>query len=257
MKRSHMDPEGRRLPIKIDSTTNGETLPLPVKPRHIAVVETAQNAATQAAKSLSMGRRNFMTSAVGVATTLLAFNKVNAAMGESGGFFAEPQEAGLDKQLAEQTSKKFFTFDVQTHHFGMAGRWHNKYIEKMIPPLGRRLQCSGPGEHDDMTYFSCFTSDAYIKEIFLDSVTDVAVLTMFPSRADDMPLSMEEAALTRNSAAALQSSRRVLLHSRGSPHYPKIFATSPSCTGNGIPWQPRHTRNSIRGRTASGSTNAR
>ena len=68
------DPEGRRLPIKLDSTSNGEFAPIPLEPRNRHANALAQEAATRNARRTGLGRRAFLISAAGAATSLLAIN---------------------------------------------------------------------------------------------------------------------------------------------------------------------------------------
>ena len=53
--------------------------------------------------------------------------------------------------------------------------------------------------------------------MFLDSDTDMAVLTFTPTRYEDMPLSEDEAAATRELVDALDGNQRLLLHGRVMP----------------------------------------
>ena len=80
------DPEGRRLPIKLDSTTNGEFAPIPLDAVSRSAVATAQASGTANARKAGMARREFMVCACGAASTLLAFNRANGAAGKVGGF---------------------------------------------------------------------------------------------------------------------------------------------------------------------------
>jgi hypothetical protein len=73
---SRVDPQGTRLPIKIDSTSNGEYAPIPVGPRNLEANRVALEQATENAKRLSISRRRFLVSSAGAATTFLAFNRV-------------------------------------------------------------------------------------------------------------------------------------------------------------------------------------
>ena len=82
-----IDPEGRRLPIKLDTTSNGEFAPVALSPANRAGNRLAHEAATQNAKRLGLTRRDFLVSACGAASALLAFNTANAAAGKRGGFF--------------------------------------------------------------------------------------------------------------------------------------------------------------------------
>jgi hypothetical protein len=82
-----IDAEGKRLPIKLDATSNGEFVPVALSPTNQAANRCAHEAATENARRLGLSRREFLVSACGVATTLIAFNSANAAAGKRGGFF--------------------------------------------------------------------------------------------------------------------------------------------------------------------------
>ena len=75
------DPEGERLPIKVDSTSNGEFAPIPLDATQREANLRARLDAARNAKRAGMGRRAFLVSMCGAASTLLAFNAVNAAAG--------------------------------------------------------------------------------------------------------------------------------------------------------------------------------
>ena len=68
------DPDGRRLPIKLDSTSNGEYAPIPLEPVHREARHEAMEAATANARRLGLKRREFLVSACGAATALLGMN---------------------------------------------------------------------------------------------------------------------------------------------------------------------------------------
>ena len=78
------DAEGTRLPIKLDTTSNGEYLPLALRKEHRLANELALQSATRNAKQTGVGRRQFLVSASGAAATLLAFNSAYAAAGRTG-----------------------------------------------------------------------------------------------------------------------------------------------------------------------------
>ena len=68
------DPEGRRLPVKLDTTTNGEYAPIPLAREHREANLIAHEAAGANARKLGLSRRGFLVSAAGAASTLLAMN---------------------------------------------------------------------------------------------------------------------------------------------------------------------------------------
>ena len=77
------DPEGTRLPIKLDTTTNGEFAPIPLAPVHRRATALAHAMADANARRLRMTRRTFLVSACGAATTLLGMNSYALSFGFS------------------------------------------------------------------------------------------------------------------------------------------------------------------------------
>jgi predicted TIM-barrel fold metal-dependent hydrolase len=63
-------------------------------------------------------------------------------------------------------------------------------------------------------------ADDFIKDVFLDSDTDLMALSFIPSLRADEPISIEEAAKTREMVAQLEGSQRLLLHGRCNPNQP-------------------------------------
>jgi hypothetical protein len=108
------DPEGLRLPIKLDTATNGEYAPIPLAPVHHRARQLAFDSATANAKRLGIDRRSFLVSACGAASSLLALNDTYASSGARGGFFQIEREAARDLQLARSSvDGTEFIFDVQ------------------------------------------------------------------------------------------------------------------------------------------------
>ncbi len=68
------DPDGTRLPIKLDSTSNGEFMPTPLDATARGANRLARRWAGENAKRRGQSRRSFLVSACGAASTLLAFN---------------------------------------------------------------------------------------------------------------------------------------------------------------------------------------
>ncbi len=111
------DPEGLRLPVKLDSTSNAEYEPIPLERHNRYANDLAQSATTRSARRLAMPRRDFLVTAAGAATTLLAINRANAEAGKTAGFYELDRDAGEDIALADATlGKQEFIFDVQGHY---------------------------------------------------------------------------------------------------------------------------------------------
>ncbi len=202
------DPEGRRLPIKLDSTSNAEYVPIPLERRNRHANELAQQAATRNAKRLGLPRREFLVSAAGAATSLLAINRANADAGKRDGYFALDAEAALDVNLAEDgLGKQEFIFDVQGHY---------------VPPnvaASRKKDCA-KFDYVSRDYMRCLGADDFVKDVFLDADTDMMVLSFVPSRRDAEPLTIEEADATRRIVDELEGSGRLLIHGRVNPNQP-------------------------------------
>ncbi len=202
-----------RLPIKLDSTSNGEYLPIPLAPveRHanrVAVVATAD-----AAGRLGQERRSYLSSACGAAATLLAFDRVFAAAGRGGGRYEVPREAAFDLPLALATvGGDEFIFDVQLHHVIPGGAWrgHAPGMEGAL----KGLPNAGCGQSDAL---QCFSREQLLKDVFLDSDTSMAVLSHVPALDAGNPLSHEEALATKRVLDALDGTERLLLHARVHP----------------------------------------
>ena len=215
-----VDPEGSRLPIKLDTTSNGEFVPIPLSAaaRHANLL--AHEHATQHAKRQGMSRRDFLVTSCGAASTLLAFNQAYAAAGTVGGWFDLAADAALDPQLAATAlDKEEFIFDVQGHFVDPTGAW-----VKSLPAGARPLsfapktQCDFARDPGELSYLNCLTSDEFIKDVFLDSDTDMMVLSFVPSRSDAEPLTIEAADAVRRIIDRMEGSHRLLLHGRVNPN---------------------------------------
>src|SRR5215207_714674 len=184
------DPEGKRLPIKLDSTSNGEFAPVSLWPANIEANRLAHEAAATNAKRLGCSKRAFLTSSCGAASTLLAFNAANAAAGRTGGFFELPRDAALDVQLARAQvgpARQEFILDVQGH-----------FIDT---PKGNSK-----------------SAEVFLKDVFMDSDTDVMVLSFVPSARDAEPVTIQAADEVRRLVDKLEGTHRLLLHGRVNPN---------------------------------------
>lgn len=215
------DPEGSRLPVKLDTTTNGEFAPVPLEPVHHEANRQAFEAACSNSRRLGLDRRSFLVSACGVATTLLGMNAAYARHGRTGGFYDLPKEAALDTQLARSAlDGNDFIFDVQGHFVNPTGAWLKRLPGGARPMRGfasdaRCAPHQGPGELD---YLRCIGPDQFVKDVFMDSDTDLMVLSFVPSTREGEPLTIEEAAATARIVEKLDGTHRLLIHGRVNPN---------------------------------------
>jgi predicted TIM-barrel fold metal-dependent hydrolase len=205
------DEPGTRLPIKLDSTSNGEFTPVPLDAgaRHARAL--AKEALVDGARRLGQSRRGYMVSLLGAAASLCAFNRAFATTGRTGGSYPMPAEAPFELAAAEQAlAGDEFIFDVQLHHVNPQGPWR----QKAGPNAFKSMPNSNCGKAD---HVECFSSGALLKDVFLDSDTAMGVLSHVPGGLDTNPLDFAAAGATRDTANALDGTERLLLHGRCMP----------------------------------------
>ncbi len=215
------DPDGTRLPIKLDTTTNGEFAPIALAPMHRHARRLAQQAATRNAKRVGLTRRAFLVSACGAASTLLAMNAAYAAANRRGGYYELESEAALELPIARSAlDKNEFIFDVQGHFVNPTGAW-----TRLLPPGAQPLKgfaannaCIAGASGAGLEYLHCIGAEAFVKDVFLDSDTDLIVLSFVPSTRRGQPLTIEEATATARIVEKLDGTHRVFLHGRVNPN---------------------------------------
>jgi len=216
-----IDEEGARLPIKLDSTSNGEFVPVPLRRANVHANRLAHEAATRDAKRVGLTRREFLVSACGAASTLLAFNRANAAHGLTGGYFEVPADAAFDAQLAAAATggKGEFVFDVQGHFVDPSKAWLASAPQDAFRWAPKAACALGAGSAP-RAHLACLGPEEFVKDVFLDSDTDMMVLSFVPSRRDAEPLTIEAATAVQRIVDKLQGTRRLLLHGRVNPNQP-------------------------------------
>lgn len=219
MARQH-DPDGTRLPIKLDTTSNGEFEPVPLTEVNRVANTMAREQATRSAKRRGVDRRSFLVSTCGAAGTLLAFNEANAAAGKTGGYFAVSAEAAVDPEIAGAALEgNEFIFDVQGHFVDPNGRWIKEHPERARGfSFAPKFECALGDEAEPKQQIGCLGPDEFVKDVFLDSDTDMMVLSFVPSSREDEPLTIEEADATRKIVADLDGDQRLMLHGRVNPN---------------------------------------
>lgn len=192
-----------KLPIKIDSTTNGEYFPKPLPARLVHQLREIMRSATVSAQRLAMSRRDYLASSAGAAAVLVGLNQ----LGCRGGRYDLPPESPHDQAAADAALKgNEIIFDVQTHHVDGVRRWW----ETDAPNLGAFLQTTPQAQCGAPQWAQCFVDDAYIREVFLHSDTRIAMISAL--WGDPSPLSTEEAARTRDRVATLGKGKRCYIH---------------------------------------------
>ena len=208
------DPRTGRLPIKLDTTSNGEFAPVPLPRVAIEARSLARDAIEEGARRLGVPRRRYLVSMLGAAATLTAFNRAFAAAGRRGGHYAVPPEGQYELAAAQAAvGGDEFIFDVQLHHVNPQGAWR----KAAGPNAFRGMPNSNCGQDD---HVECFSSGALLKDVFMDSDTAMGVLSHVPGGMDTNPLDFEAAGATRVAANTLDGTERLLLHGRCMPTLP-------------------------------------
>jgi predicted TIM-barrel fold metal-dependent hydrolase len=202
MKKSAPEDE-LRLPVKLDATSNGEYWPRPLDRALRDVRRRALKDALENARRLGVGRREFLESACGAATVLLALNQLSCG----GGSYRVPESAALEPEVAESVlGGNELIFDVQTHQVSAERVWWREDE----PNLSVFLKTTPQADCGAPSWARCFSDDVLVREVFMNSDTQLAVLSGL--WGDPLPMLTEEAARTRERVAAL-GKQRLLIHS--------------------------------------------
>ena len=193
------------LPIKIDTTSNDEVPPLALSAEMILARELAWERADENARRLGKSRRDFLTTAAGAATTLLAVNEAYAHQAGAARYAIDPEMQFDEARAASVLEGEEFIFDVHTHHVNP---------ERADPDGFLGLPGTRCGESNPL---ECLSSKHYVEEIFLNSDTTMAVLTHVPSTPGGEPLPMEDAVATRALVELTVGSPRLQIHAQVAP----------------------------------------
>jgi len=200
---------GRHLPIPTQVVSNEEYYPLPQTAKQKAVEHRLLEMAARNAKHLDMDRCAFLRTSCGMATAFAAMNTV------FGPYFRVDASEMLEPAAAEESKVDYFIFDVQTHHVEV-NRW--KVNNFSVLEFRRQAAPRNPALRDREPRPEDVYLENYIKEIFLDSDTDMAVISGVPSLTDDTNiLPPDKMASTRNWINAITKSRRMVAHGLMAP----------------------------------------
>jgi predicted TIM-barrel fold metal-dependent hydrolase len=201
-------------PIPVQSVSSDEFMagPQTQKQREFEARVKQMGAAT--ARRLGMSRRRFFQSAAGMATAFLAMNETYGPL--FGISRAEAQTPEMADERARRLSGQFI-MDMHTH-FLRPGTRITGFINQRNavgragwnPALGQKEQTI-----DDLMFHN------YLKEIYLDSDTKVALISGAPSEVpEDWFLTNEMKATARADVNGLAKARRMLSHAIFTPGYP-------------------------------------
>ena len=199
-------------PIPTRVVSNGEYNPLPKTERQRAVDYHLLEYADRYGKPRGLSRRNFLKTASGMAAVMLAMNSVYGRR-----FFdVEEVEAADEAAALSKRKGNQFIFDVQTHYLqadvlANAKTPRGKLAAQLLGGL-RSMAVPGSGLKD-------LTHATYVKEIFLDSETTMAIISGVPAEPGfkEAILPVEQMVRTRNEVNAKAGTRRMLSHGLPAP----------------------------------------
>ncbi|HEY7309919.1 MAG TPA: amidohydrolase family protein, partial [Gemmataceae bacterium] len=192
-------------PIPTRIASNEEFIPPPQSPQQKEFEARLTDLSEQAARGQGLSRRDFLRTGSGMAAALMALNQVFGPVYEVSADEVKDQHA-----FAEKWPKDQFIFDVQTHHVDVSRKWYEgtKDGKAVLRFLGMLR-----GARSDEQALELLNRAHYVKEIFGDSDTMMAIISGVPSRDwDKNPLPPDQMVATRKYVNDLAGSQRVLSH---------------------------------------------
>jgi uncharacterized protein len=194
------------LPIPSRIASNEEFIPPEQSPQQKEYEARLNDLSERAAKRQGLERRDFLRTGSGFAAALFALNQV---FGDC--YDVSASEIEDQKAFEEKWPKDQFIFDIQTHHVDVAKKWYDDTPQgratvrffQMLRPLAGSVEKS----------LELLNRAHYVKEVFGDSDTVMAVISGVPTREwDKNPLPPDQMVATRKYVNDLAGSQRVLSH---------------------------------------------
>jgi hypothetical protein len=192
-------------PIPTRIASNEEFIPPPQTPQQREFEHRLTELSEQAARRLGVSRRVFLRTGSGMAAALMALNQTFGPC-----YDVRADEVTNPQAFEERWPKDQFIFDVQTHHVDVSRKWYEDTPDgratlRFFQMLRPRLNVEESLELLNRAH--------YVKEVFGDSDTVMAVISGVPSREwDKNPLPPDQMVATRKYVNDLAGSQRVLSH---------------------------------------------
>lgn len=222
------------LPIPSHWVSNGEFTPADQTHRQKQIEVLVREMADERAGKLGWSRRKFLGSSAGMATALMALNIVNGCGDGSspanGGFQVDDCATRDPAAARELFDSDFFIVDVQTHHVDLEGAAGTgplaDAVRDFFAPF-RICRTDGVAQPDCTRGDIDELSQAnYLKEVFLDSETAVAMMSGLPAPDKDLAvISNAGMARTRDVGNELGASQRMLTQGMLTPNFPSSANT--------------------------------
>src|SRR5260370_4848842 len=171
---------GRFLPVPTQAVSNEEYNPMAQTPAQRRVEHLILSSAEAHAGLDRTDRRSFLRSSSGMA---LAFAGMNTVYGKC----FRVNAAELSDAAAAEGKTRFFIFDIQTHHVATPEQVPHPDEEFLHALYGIRetARQMNPALTSRQTKPEDLYLENYIKEVFLDSETDVVALSALPGSSEE------------------------------------------------------------------------
>jgi len=198
--RKQADNDQATAPFPTSPVSNMEWCPLPITPRQRLVAKLIAEETAARAKRHSMTRAQFLRTAAATATAFMVMNEVHG-LDQTGDAAAMPvgkvhcDDLDAARELLDTDA---FVMDVQQHHVDLnilGGSSAFCFLDFL-----RR-------QHPELACPESIGQMAYVKEVFVDSQTNVGVISGLPY---GIPLGPEAMAQTRDLVNQLAGSERAL-----------------------------------------------
>ena len=198
-----------RSPVPTQIVSNGEFNPLPQTREQQRVEARIKEMADSLGPRHGMNRRQFLASSAGMAAAFLAMNEVFGRLFEVTP--AEAQTPGMADARAKALAGQFI-IDDQTHF--VRDDFKQEGLLDLAKYAYKNWNPALAGSNDLARY----KLENYLKEIFVDSDTKVALLSgaPFDDQSWDL-LSNDQIAMARAAINKIAGSRRLLAHSVFTP----------------------------------------
>jgi predicted TIM-barrel fold metal-dependent hydrolase len=200
-------------PVPTQIVSSDEYLPVPQTEKQRQVEARLKELSGDLARRQGLSRRHFFQTASGMAASFVAINEVFGRL-----FDASPAEAATPEMANERAATLSGQFIIDGHtHFLRDDTKLNGFVKmrNAFGKLGWNKELTGEQTLDNLKYKN------YIKEIFLDSDTKVALLSNSPSEMpQDWFIPQAQAFATRDQVNKEAGSRRMMAHFTITPGQP-------------------------------------
>jgi uncharacterized protein len=224
------------LPVDVMPASNEEYFPTPPSPEQIQIMRLADAETERIRRRFGMTRAHFVRTA---AATAIGFWAIDVVRRGSFGNYGWAQgvapfdvcDLRYDGRNGLETLSNLpgeFIFDVQSHHVDPDGEWRHSnpaihaFFLAVWPqssavlgdqPAYTEEGIRGGGMGGEPDPIQNLSRKHYLKEIFLDSATSAAVLSVVPTSPDtNNPLPIAEAAETIDTVNSIAKSKRAVMH---------------------------------------------